>query len=318
MGKRRKTYYDKNMENIAWIIPTHRSRFQIYVGHYTLTKKYAQDFKHFAVVQSTQEAIELRQLTDDTLDIINLEEYFSKLQILTYVKTNSIINVKKLFGLLQIYKDFDKVIITDDEIQLFDFLTPNDILEIENNSHVFHRIINKNTIRIISSPIRLLDDSNEKSLIYDFFCVNDAYGWFANLPVYKSKYLPSFFARYKLNDTQDFDKITFQDFDFILYQYSLFLDDREHIKFKIYNWNLPDLGGSLWEMYYINSIYFKFIEEDRKKNKILWIPNIKCKEIVPDAKMVFNIDRDYSIQKLTFKRLIKKIRIELNIANKDN
>ena len=95
------------MENLAWLIPTHRSRFQIYAKHYELTKKYAPNFKHFAVVQSAEEAIELRHLTDQNLSIINLEENFTKYQILSYVKTRSIINVKKLFGLSQIYKEFD-------------------------------------------------------------------------------------------------------------------------------------------------------------------------------------------------------------------
>lgn len=294
------------MENLAWLIPTHRSRFQIYAKHYELTKKYAPNFKHFAVVQSAEEAIELRHLTDQNLSIINLEENFTKYQILSYVKTRSIINVKKLFGLSQIYKEFDKVIISDDEIELFDDLKPQDILDIKNNFHSFHRTSNKYLERIICSPIRLIDNPIEKSTIFDDFCKNNYYGWFSNLPVYESKYLKKFFTRYNLKNNKDFDKLVFEDFDYILYQYSIYLDKLDEVNFKFYNWNLPDLGGSLWEMYYINSNLNEFIIENLKVNKILWIPNGNCKSIVPEAKMVFNIDRDYSNPQYNVKKLIKK------------
>lgn len=295
------------VENTAWLIPTHRSKFQFYAKHYNLTKQYAPTFKHFAVVTSSQEAIELRQKTDEFLNIIILEEYFSELQISRYIETRSIINVKKLFGLLRIYKDFDNIIITDDEIELFDILTPIDILEIKNNTHTFHRISNTKTAEVISSPIRLLDNPKEKNLIFDFFVKKNFYGWFSNLPIYETKYLDSFFARYKLNNSLSFDKLKFEDFDFILYQYSLFLDNLNQDKFTFYDWDLPDIGGSLWEMYYINDDLHKFIIEDLLRNKIIWIPNHICKKIVPDAKMVFNVDRDYSIQKISFEKLLKKI-----------
>jgi hypothetical protein len=296
------------MKNIAWLIPTHRARFSTYAKHYELTKKYAPSFKHFVVVQSTQEEVDLRELTDSDLNIINLEHFFSQLQISTFLKTRSIINVKKLFGLMQIYKNFDQVIISDDEIHLYDLLTPQDILRLQNNYYAFHKVSNKYLERIISSPLRILDNDVEKEIIFKIFALNNYYGWFSNLPVYESKYLPAFFSRYGLSGISDFDKITFEDFDFILYQYSLYLDNFDDVNFIFYNWDLPDLGGSLWEMYYIDVSYNTFVEQDLEKNMILWIPNERCKSIVPSAKMVFNIDRDYTPSRFSVFKIFRKLK----------
>ena len=120
--------------------------------------------------------------------------------------------------------------------------------------------------------------------------------------------MPAFFSRYGLNGISDFEKITFEDFDFILYQYSLYLDNFDDVRFIFYNWDLPDLGGSLWEMYYIDVSYNTFVEQDLEKNMILWIPNERCKSIVPSAKMVFNIDRDYTPGSFSVFKIFRKLK----------
>ena len=224
------------------------------------------------------------------------------------MKSRSIINVKKIFGLLKLYQEFDRIIVTDDEIELYDFLSPEDILNTSKNLYAFHSVNNKYLERVISSPLRLLISEAEKELILTNFCNKNYYGWFSNLPVYESKYLPSFFDRYNLNYPLDFDKLVFEDFDFILYQYSLFLDDPSGARLIFYDWNLPDVGGSIWEMYYLKSDFSKFIRQDLLLNRILWCPHPNSKKIVPTSKMLFNTDRNYLTTKKRFVDILFKLK----------
>lgn len=289
-------------DSVCWVIPTHEGKIDYYKNHIRRARELASDIVHIAVLSWHSEDALIDPAHPPDF-IIYLEDYFDKQEIQYFICSKSIINVKKLFAIKILANRFIRIIVTDSEVELLEELTSYDILN-HRREFTLHKVENPYLLRVISSPLTLLRDKNERKLIYESFVEKKMYGWFADLPIYDAHIARKLFERYGLESEADFSKLTFEHFDYILYQYHVALEYKSFFKkeFIFIEQEMPDFGGSLWEMGYIDKKALEYFKSYGFAQNVLWVSNALLLDEAPSAKMLFNIDRDYS-KKTIFQKI---------------
>jgi len=283
------------LSKVAWVIPTHPPKYADYRKHLRLSRLFVRDIQHVCVLTYRDEAKSfLRGSIFRPDHIIVLEDHFSREVISLFLTTRSIINVKKLLAVKLLQHDFSHIIVSDSEVQVFRHLHSADIVHRE-AVFPFHKVDNPRCLEIIAAPVDLLVDTSEKDFIRKNFVQPGLYGWFSDLPIYTSAHLEGFWPRFGLERLEDFSRINFDTFDFILFQYHMALEARNSDKkcWFVYEWDFPSSGGSCWEMGYISDTGIDYLRQDGIIRRPLWISHRKLVHEVQSAKIIFNSDRDF-------------------------
>ena len=282
---------------VAWVIPIHEPNFGYYTEHLQRCKRLATDISHIAVFtwQDDYERFKIQKNVVDieNLRVIILEDYFPKFAIEYFLISGSIINVKKLFSVKLISDEFSKIIVSDSEIFLYKRITSEEVMQHE-SAFAFHRVSNNSLKKIIVAPIGLLTAPTDVEKAMDLFGRTSLYGWFSDLPIYSSNVLSGFWNRFGLINSQDFMRLSWETFDYILYQYHFVLGGSVEslIQVNIEELSLADANGSYWEIGHQSDLGIAFLVEDGMKRQPFWVSSEKLVQDVTSAKMLFHIDRN--------------------------
>ena len=124
------------------------------------------------------------------------------------------------------------------------------------------------------------------------------YGWFADLPIYDSADLTSFLKRFGLNQPSGLFRLTWETFDYILYQYHLALEDRDFSTFNVLNWESPSVASSWFEYGHHSRLGREYLAGDGQGRSSLWIASPQLGDFYPNARMFFHTDRVLSPRSL--------------------
>ena len=235
---------------VAWVVPTFPPDF----GYY---KQFLRSFSDLSdgidpvVVLTDDEEADLFRREVGTVQQLILSDYFAPHDIDFFLATRSIINVKKLLALQQLRTQYERLIVTDSEVEIYAPIDSQLIMTHRPRIR-FQPLTNPSYHRIIAAPIGLLAEDDERKTLSEKLLPSMLYGWFSDLPIYDANRLPAFFTRFEIAEASDLRKITFEHFDHLLYQYHLVLDGEEYDVLA----HLADLelGGTIWELGYLATI----------------------------------------------------------------
>ena len=212
-------------DRVVWLVPTRLVRLETYRKFLASLRRFAPEIEAAVVYASHSEADAFAQQGCRADIVFVLEDFFSPEEVEAFLAKRSIINVKKLFAVKALFQQerVSRVIVTDDEVEIFQPLGLNRVLDYE-PVYSFHKVSNEFLRKVIASPLALLTDPGEKLRVHDFFVEGDFYGWFSDIPIYEKEHIERFFERYGLRNTADFSRLSFESFDWIMYAYSKFLD----------------------------------------------------------------------------------------------
>lgn len=202
-----------NIDNVCMLIPTHPPRYSFL---YNLIHKLQKNSIHidlFLVFSS-----------HDDYNAFAVKEYIKPIIIVEPITTRCIVTFKKFYGLKQLIENtYDYIICCDSEIDIIpEYFTKDNI-----TSRIKQIFCNKKiyagfsehplTLGIIKSCTELFPNNMEKlkNITMDY----TLYFWFSDLPVYRRTDLSTFFF------TINYENITWNHFDYIIYQLFLILND---------------------------------------------------------------------------------------------
>ena len=298
------------MKKVCWIVPVHPPHFEVYARHLEKAEILAQGIDHIAVFTSLAEAESFSKLRLAVApqQIIVLEDFFPPDLLRLFLRTKSIINVKKLFAVQRLQDEYSHLIVTDSEIELFSTVTKADVFR-QDTFFPFHRVHKAHLLHKVAAPAAMISADEDRGWIMRNFVDPGLYSWFSNVPIYESRRLAGFWDRFSLREKKDFLRLTYDSFDFILYQYHVALASRgsREITWEEVHPNFDSSVGSCWELGYTTEWGRKFLGEDGSRRRPLWVSHASLREIVPSAKMLFHTDRVVDESKLTTREKILKI-----------
>jgi len=150
-----------------------------------------------------------------------------------------------------------------------------------------HKVKHPGLINILRSCADLLSKEKDKEEIFQITEGWTLYGWFADIPFYLSSEVPGLLKRFSLEDKCHLEKLNFENFDFILYQFHLLLA-RKAVLHK-FEWRA--LGGGSWfELFGTTFKSKKYAKQHQKIFKPLWCTQ-NMRNVFLDAFCYFHTDR---------------------------
>lgn len=290
------------MNQVCWVVPVHPPHFEIYARHLEKSTQMVQGIDHVGVFTSHAEAEVFSQSVWSSAlhRAVILEDFFPSDLLGLFMKTKSIINVKKLFAVRELQHDYSHLLVTDSEIEVFSTITQEDVIA-HGPFFPFHSVHKAHLLHKVAAPATMISRTEDRNWVVKNFVDLGLYSWFSDVPIYESRRLEGFWERFSLHDIEDFLRLTYDTFDFILYQYHVALESRVSAE-KTWEVVHPDFDsavGSCWELGYLTESGRKFLSEDGDRRKPLWISDPSLRGIVPSAKMLFHTDRVISEERLT-------------------
>lgn len=277
--------------SVAWVIPSHLPRRTIYLEHLKSSAEYVHSIDKYVVLSSRSEFLSLDLPKEWNVSPLFLSDWFSEDEIYFFVVSRSIINVKKIFALNILRSLYKRIIVTDDEVRVFSQLTANDILSHEFRPFPMHITTDPSLRRIIASPLALLNSREDRSWLIRNIVSEGLYGWFADVPIYDSADLTSFLKRFGLDQPSGLFRLTYETFDYILYQYHSALENKNFSTLNVLDWESPSAACSWFEYGHQNSLGREYLAGDGQGRSSLWIASPQLEGFYPNARMVFHTDR---------------------------
>jgi hypothetical protein len=154
-----------------------------------------------------------------------------------------------------------------------------------------HRTRDAYLRRIIASPLALLNKKEDRNWLMKNIVVEGYYGWFADVPIYDSSDLANFLKRFGLNQPSGLFRLTFETFDYILYQYYSALENKDFPTLNLLDWQPPSVGCSWFEYGHHSRLGREYLADDGQKRAPLWIAHPESRALYPNARMVFHTDK---------------------------
>ena len=303
------------MNNACWIVPTHEPRFDAFTT-------FVESFDHFCegidlvVVLSYQNEVALyEQYSEMNIKFIFLEDYFDDEDIELFIDCKSIVLVKKFLSMRIMAKEYEKLVVTDDETELLSKVSADLIMEYDNHHFYYHSINGYFLERFLSDPVRLLE-KHDRNIIQENFVKPRLYNWFRDLPIYNGDQIDGMLSRFGLNENNWAVHVSFELFEHILYQYHIFIESPDDLQLYVYDWDPKYCGptGNCWESGYADSFGIKYLKEDFENSKPLWVADSSLLKLCPSAIAVFHTDRNYRAFNLRLKRWIRTLLDRLGIS----
>ena len=241
------------MNTVAWVVPTHIPRRETYFNFAHTTKRFLHDVDEYIVVTNQAEFISFNFPPEWKIRSLLLSDWYSEDEILHFIRVRSIINVKKIYALNILKNQYSRVVITDDEVELFDSISA---LDIQSHPVIFpmHKTDNWYLHKIINAPLSLINSRRERDWLLANIVKHNYYGWFSDLPIYEMQQIPKFLRRFGLDSPDGLFRLTYESFDYVLYQYHCALEDQTMNSFNFLNWESPPVGVSWFELVYCTSL----------------------------------------------------------------
>jgi len=279
---------------VAWAVPTHIPRKEHFLQFAQSAQEFLLDVDIYVIFSNKEEFLSQEYPAHWNLKPLFLSDWYSESDISLFIRVGSIINVKKFFALNKLGKDYAKVVVTDDEVKLFSPLTAREISEHIYTPFPLHSINTPYLKRIIAAPLALLDSSEQRDWLMNAFVSPCLYGWFADLPIYESDQLEKCLRIFKLDSAESLFRLTYETFDYVIYQYSYALEDESMARFKVINWESPQIESSWFEIGAKNESGKKFMAYDGMSRNPLWVSGIENRQYYPNSRMEFHTDRKHS------------------------
>jgi hypothetical protein len=281
------------MSKVCWVIPVHEPHFGLYAEHLLRCSRLVSRIDHVVVLTWRSEVDLFLGLMESKPDqIIVLEDYFSADVLQLFILTKSIINVKKLFAVKLLQDEYSRVIVSDCELNVYAPVTDEDILQ-HKVFFPFHTVSKPHLLHKVAAPAGLLKDAGERTWIMATFVEKGLYSWFSDLPIYEGKRLAGFWDRYSLLENEDFLRLSYETFDYILYQYHVAIESRlsDESSWAEVCLDFSSPVGSCWELGYSSEAGRRFLRADGAQRRPLWVSHPSLISEIPSAKMVFHTDR---------------------------
>jgi hypothetical protein len=276
---------------VAWVVPTHLPRRKTYFIFAESSKRFLRDVDEYVVVSTHAEFAALKFPEAWKVRPLVLSDWYSADEIMHFVRVGSIINVKKLYALNILKDNYSRIVITDDEVEFFASISAADI-ESHNIIFPLHKTDNKYLQKIINAPLSLINSRKDRNWLLENIVRDNYYGWFSDLPIYESEQIPKFLQRFGLDNSDGLFRLTYESFDYVMYQYNCALEDQTLNRFDFLTWESPPVGLSWFEFGIAGGgLGEEYLRADGKMRKALWISNIELLVFYPKARMVFHTDR---------------------------
>jgi hypothetical protein len=282
------------MKYLGWIVPTHPPRREQLLVLVETFEKYASDVDLIVVwSRKSEDFLVLRP----NIKCIYLDDFFSDADIELFEKTRSIINIKKLFGVMHEYPSYKGLICTDDEIEFIRFFKGEDLLSHFLSRKVFpatdiSNVKSKDNIiqRILVESCKFLPSPHDRLLIKDATKSYSLFSWFSDLPFYDCKDVPGFLGKFNLTDYESLKQLSFYTFDHILYQYYKLLSSE--YKYQTLDWKYDFKGAYNWfECLHLEPINYDYVSYYHKNFTPKWTSSATLSNQFTDAICLFHTDR---------------------------
>jgi len=282
------------MNNVGWIVPTHPPRennFKVLLNSF---QKFSINVDLIIVWTRKKDNF---LPSESKVKSIFLDDYFSPADLELFEKTRSIINVKKIFGIMHEYGNYEGLFCTDDEIEFIRKFDGKILLEKFMNKNYFaatdiSSVKSKENIiqRILAESCKFISDEGSRKLIKTATKDYKLFGWFADIPFYNSKLVPDFLSKFGLNDYQSLTSLSFFTFDHILYQYYLVLrGDSNYYELK---WQYNNPSAYNWfECLHLQPLNVSYIEEYQQIFSPSWASSIELTTYFTESICIFHTDR---------------------------
>ena len=282
------------MKNMGWIVPTHPPRKDELIVLINSFKKFSNSVD--LIIVWTRK-IDNFVVTENNIKSIYLDDFFSSVDLELFEKTRSIINVKKIFGVMHEYENYKGLICTDDEIEFIQNFDGKALLEKFINKKHFaatniSSIKSKDNVlqRVLIESCKLIQEGGNRKLIQTATKNYALYGWFSDIPFYDSKFVPDFLDKFGLTGYQSLTKLSFFTFDHILYQYyKIFMGDTnyydlqwEYTNKNIYNW---------FECLHLKPLNLVYVDYYQRVFAPSWVSSIELATHFTEAICIFHTDR---------------------------
>ena len=301
------------MTNVGWIVPSHPPRLEKLNLLINSFLEYSTNID-LIIVWTRKSDNQLPNFKN--IKSIYLDEYFNNIDLELLEKTRSIINVKKIFGIMHEYEKYDGLFCTDDEVEFTQSFSGQKLLEDFSIRKVFPAtdigmVKSKDDIiqRILTESCKLILDEKDREIIK--FATNNykLFGWFADIPFYDCRDVKNFLKKYGLSDYKSLLKLNFFTFDHILYQYyKIFSGESTYHEL---NWIYDKPGAYNWfECLHLSPLNLDYIHEYEKKFAPRWASSRDLTNYFVHAICVFHTDRvnlrfsRYLLIKHNFKLLV--------------
>ena len=281
---------------MAWVVPTHRD-------HFTFAQRLLEGVREHAlcvdvhfVLGERAEVDEFAALAGDLGrgSLISANEHFANGRFERYLAARSVINTKKFLGLHLLMDRYDLLCTLDSELVV---LGPGDVrasyaVRAERRAYPAHAVEVPFMRQVVQSPARLLGFDVEERILDEVTQGGRLYAWFEDVPTYESQTLRRMFEWLGAGSdvTVLCDRLSWYDFDHILYQYYCCCFDGWRL--EDLGWPAPEVTGAWWELFSADR------SEDRERAAELaagwspsWVRDPRLLSVVPSAFLAFHQDR---------------------------
>ena len=282
------------MKPMGWIVPTHPPREKQLGILINSFRQYSRDVD-LIIVWSRKSEDTLHG--NPQIKSIYLDDYFNATDIDLFEKTRSIINVKKIFGIMHEHKSYKGLICTDDEIEFIRFFEGDSLLRDLSIKKVFpatdiSNVKSKDNIlqRVLTESNKILPLENERILIKEVTRNYSLFSWFSDLPFYQCSDIPDFLDRFNLIDYESLKQLNFFTFDHILYQYHKILSDG--FKYHALDWSYETKGAYNWfECLHLEPIKNDYVSYYQENFAPKWTSSPSLTNQFTEAICLFHTDR---------------------------
>lgn len=311
------------MKKLGWIVPSHKPR-KSYI------EKLIESFSNFSsdtdliVIwtyrSDVNEDDKIRKMCElHSIKFLFLEDFYSNADILLFEKTRSIINIKKLFGIMHEYQNYEGLVCTDDELEFYKKFSGTNVVEKFTKSSSFPatnmtKVRSKDNIieKVISECTKILENEFDRKRIIEVTQQFQLFSWFTDVPYYDCKHIPEFFLKYGFTNYSSLNKVSFFTFEHILYQFYCILNNTHN--YYVYNWDYDELGVYNWfECFHMSSTGTQYAKEYQSVYRPSWCSSVKLIEVFTDSFCLFHTDRvelktsKYYLCKHYIKQIIKTL-----------
>lgn len=282
------------MKPLGWIVPTHPPRKERLTVLIDSFNRHASNVDLIIVwSRKSEDSITI----NSKIKSLYLDDFFSDTDIELFEKTRSIINVKKIFGLMHEFESYEGIICTDDEIEFIrsfegvelfrDLLSrkvfpATDITNVQSKDNILQRVLTECS--------KFLPLQNDRIVIQEETSNYSLFSWFSDLPFYQSCDVPDFLKKFGLIDYDSLRQLSFFTFDHILFQYYKILNDG--YKYQKLDWSYDTKGAYNWfECLHLEPIKYEYISYYQENFAPKWASSYVLTDHFTEAICLFHTDR---------------------------
>jgi hypothetical protein len=289
--------------DVAWIVPTHRPHFPFALSLLDGVREHGLDVDLHFVLGDRAEADEFDALLADgahqasACSLVAIDEHLPAGRFQSYLAVGSIINAKKFVALHVLRDRYELLCTLDSETTV---LAPGDVrrshaLRAERRAYPAHAVELPEMRQIVEASARLLGLRIEERILREVTGGGRLYAWFENVPVYERDALGEMFERLgaERDVTYLCDRLSWFDFDHILYQYFCCCFRGWHL--DDLGWTPPETQGAWWELWSADVPEHRAMASELAASwEPSWVRDPALTGAVPSAFLAYHADRAVS------------------------